>query len=111
MDDHISLFISQCVIEKFTKKLLGKCKIDKVEAVLQKLDRLTQEETRMAVTQTLGVVYGLEGNVRGVIEGTQRLPDLLPIFSECLLDQMAGRRHVCYLFILLFVDKTDGTFR
>ena len=59
---------------------MGKCKIDKVEAVLQKLDRLTQEETRMAVTQTLGVVYGLEGNVRGVIEGTQRLPDLLPIF-------------------------------
>jgi hypothetical protein len=81
-----TLLIAQFAIEKFTKKLLGKGNVDKVEAVLQKLDRLTQEETRMAVTQTLGVVHGLEGNVRIVMEGTQRLHDSLPKFSECLLD-------------------------
>jgi hypothetical protein len=62
--------------EKFAKKLLGKTE---VEAVLQKLDRLTQDEARMAVTQTLGVVHGLVGNVRLVMEGTQ-----------CSYDRIAG---------------------
>jgi hypothetical protein len=60
--------MAQCAVEKFAKKLLGE---RQVEAVLQKLDRLTQDEARMAVTQTLGVVHGLVGNVRLVMEGTQ----------------------------------------
>jgi hypothetical protein len=38
---------------------------------MQRLDRLTQDEARMTVTQTLGVVHGLVGNVRLVMEGTQ----------------------------------------
>jgi hypothetical protein len=67
-----TLSMTQCALERFTKKLLGKSKVDKVEAVLQRLDRLTQEETRMTVTQTLGIVHGLEGNVRVVMGGTQR---------------------------------------
>jgi len=63
-----SLHMAQCAIEKFAKNLLGK---RDVEAVMQKLDRLTQDEARMTVTQTLGVVHGLVGNVRLVMEGTQ----------------------------------------
>ncbi|KAI9454798.1 hypothetical protein F5148DRAFT_415117 [Russula earlei] len=43
-------------IVKFAKKLLGETE---VEAVLQRLDRLSQEEARMTVAQTLGVVHGL----------------------------------------------------
>jgi len=58
--------MAQCTIEKFAKKLLGE---REVEAILQKLDRLTQDEARMTVTQTLGVVHGLVGNVRSVMEG------------------------------------------
>ena len=61
--------MAQCTIEKFAKKLLGG---REVEAVMQKLDRLTQDEARMTVTQTLGVVHGLVGNVRLVMEGKQR---------------------------------------
>ena len=72
-----TLRMAQCAIEKFAKKLLGE---SEVEAVLQKLDRLTQDEARMTVAQTLGVVHGLVGNVRVVMEGTQRLHDLLLIF-------------------------------
>ena len=53
--------------EKFTKKLLGESEI---EVVLQRLDRLTQEEARITVAQTLGVVHGLMGNVKTVLEGT-----------------------------------------
>ena len=37
-----------------------------------RLDRLTEEEARMTVAQTLGVVHGLVGNVRVVMEGVER---------------------------------------
>ena len=60
------LAVAQCVTEKFTKKILGESEI---ETVLQRLDRLTQEEARMTVTQTLSVVHGLVGSVKIVMEG------------------------------------------
>jgi hypothetical protein len=44
-----------------------------VEVILQKLDRLTQDEARMTVAQTLGVVHGLVGNVKVAMEGTYLL--------------------------------------
>ena len=56
--------------ETFAKKLLGD---SEVEAVVQRLDRLTQEEARMAATQTLGVVHGLEDDMKIVMEGTEYL--------------------------------------
>ena len=78
-----TLPMAQCGVGKFAKKLLGKSE-DEVEAVLQKLDRLTQEETRMNVAQTLGDVRGLVGNVKAVIEGTQHLHVVLIFFlSTC----------------------------
>jgi hypothetical protein len=61
--------VAQCNIEKFAKKLLGE---SEVEAVLQKLDRLTQDEARMTVAQTLGIVHGLVGNMKVVLEGAWR---------------------------------------
>jgi hypothetical protein len=68
---------AQCATEKFTKKLLGESEI---ETVLQRLDRLTQDEARMTVTQTLGVVHGLMGNIKVVMEGTQLFSDCLQMF-------------------------------
>jgi hypothetical protein len=61
-----NLPVAQCGTEKFGKKLLGDSEI---EAVLQKLGRLTQDEARMTVAQTLGVVHGLVGNMKVVMEG------------------------------------------
>jgi hypothetical protein len=52
--------------EKFIKKLFGE---NEVEAVLQRLDRLTQDEARTTAAQTLEVVYGLVQNMRVIIEG------------------------------------------
>ena len=57
--------------EKFAKKLLGESEI---EAVLQRLDRLTQDEARITVAQTLQVVCGLVKNMKVVMDGTQPLP-------------------------------------
>ena len=62
-----TLPIAYFVVEKFTRKLLGE---SEVEAALMRLDRLTQDEARMTVAQTLGVVHGLVGNVKVVMEGT-----------------------------------------
>jgi hypothetical protein len=52
------------------KKLLGE---SEVEAVLQRLDRLTQDEAQRAIAQTLSVVHGLVNNMRVVMEGTLSL--------------------------------------
>jgi hypothetical protein len=65
-----TLPVAQCATEKFAKKLLGDSEI---EAVLQRLDRLTQDEARITVAQTLGVVHGLVGNMKVVMEGAERL--------------------------------------
>jgi hypothetical protein len=56
----------ECAAEKFAKKLLGETEI---ESVLKRLDRLTQEEARMTVVQTLEVVHGLMSNVKVVMDG------------------------------------------
>ena len=66
------LYVTHDTSEKFAKKLLGESEI---EAVLQRLDRLTQDKARMTVAQTLGVVHGLMGNVKVVMEGAQLLCD------------------------------------
>jgi hypothetical protein len=69
--------MAQCATEKFAKKLLGDSEI---ESVLQRLDRLTQDEARMTVAQTLGVVHGLIGNIKVVMEGAECLPDCSQLF-------------------------------
>jgi len=54
-----SSLVAYCVIVMFAKKLLGK---NDVDAVLQRLDQLIQEETRMVAAQILGVVHRLAIN-------------------------------------------------
>ena len=47
-------------------KLLGE---SDVEAILQRLDRLTQEEARMTGAHMLEVVHGLMDNLKVVMDG------------------------------------------
>jgi hypothetical protein len=58
-----TFFAAQCVTEKFAKKLFGD---NEIEAVLQRLDRLTKDGAQMTVAQTLGVIHGLVGNMKAV---------------------------------------------
>jgi hypothetical protein len=62
----IKYSLVKCGAEKFAKTLLGE---SDVEAVLRRLDRLTQEEARMTVAHTLEVVHGLFNNLRVVMDG------------------------------------------
>ena len=58
--------MTQCNPEKFVKKLFGK---KDIEAVLQRLDRLTLDEARMVAVQTLEVVHGLIQNIKEIMNG------------------------------------------
>jgi hypothetical protein len=55
--------------EKLVKKLFGGEK--DVEAVLQRLDRLTLDEARITAAQTFEIVCGLFQNMRVVMDGEQ----------------------------------------
>ena len=79
--------MAQSAAEKFAQKLLGESEI---EGVLQRLDRLTQDEARMTGAQTLSVVYGLVGTMKAVMEG-----------AECL--------HIRrYLFLMICLFRWKG---
>jgi hypothetical protein len=91
---------TNCNSVKFTKKLLGETD---VEAVLQRLDRLTQDEARTTAAQTLEVVYGLIENTRVVIGSeftlsivTRYLLNILPYRWQGIGTRYPGcSRYVC----------------
>src|SRR6266478_16720 len=99
---------AQCAIEKFAKKLLGE---REVEAVLNKLDRLTQDEARMTVAQTLGVVHGLVGNIRVVMEGARYFHDCLfvNILNTYFVCKMEGRPRIVFDRIWVCVSRDTDT--
>ena len=55
------------VAEKYAKKLLGE---KEIESVLDRLDRLTLEESKMTVAQTYDVVCRLVNEMHVVMGGT-----------------------------------------
>jgi hypothetical protein len=57
-----------------------------MEAMGQRLDRLTQEEARLAVVQILDVVHGLVKNTKIVMDGENNPLSLSPAeIQECSL--------------------------
>jgi len=77
---------------KLVKKLLGE---NEIEAVLQRLDRLTLNKAQMAIVQTLEVVYSLIQNMRVVIDSKKTylacfLPavELFPLDGKALIDNI-----------------------
>ena len=56
------------------KKLLGE---KDVEAILQRLDRLTLDEARTTTAQSLEAIYSLVQNMRMLMDGEQILLRLL----------------------------------
>jgi hypothetical protein len=54
--------------EKLVRKLVGE---KKMEAMVQRLDRLTHDEARQTVAQILKVVHGLVENMKVVMDGEQ----------------------------------------
>ena len=78
--------------EKFVKRLRGE---NDIEAVLQRLDRLTTEESRMTATQTMEVVNGLFKNMRVVMDGTEMLLGIsFSVPTVCPLDGKASIENI-----------------
>jgi hypothetical protein len=50
-------------LEKFLKKLLGR---NDVEDALKRLDKLTQEEAKMATAEVLNITRGMDSNVKAM---------------------------------------------
>jgi hypothetical protein len=59
------------------KMLWGK---DKIQAALERLDRLTKDEGLSVAAQTLGVVHGLAENMKVVMGGVLYFHDFPRIF-------------------------------
>jgi len=55
-------------LEKLLKKLLGR---NDVEDALKRLDKLTQEEAKMATAEVLKITRGMDSNVKVLIGGAQ----------------------------------------
>jgi hypothetical protein len=94
MDDRVShvpltCYLTQRNAVKFVKKGFGE---KEVEAVLQRLDRLTQDEARTTAAQSLEVVYGLVQNMRAVMDGEQTHLPCNPASIEYRFLQTAKHR-------------------
>lgn len=57
------------VVEKYAKKILGE---KDIESVLDRLDRLTLEESKITAAQTLDVVCRLVNKMQVVMKGAHR---------------------------------------
>jgi hypothetical protein len=65
-----SLTQARCFTQRNAVKFFKKGEKN-VEAVPQRLDRLTQDEARTTAAETLEVVHGLVQNMRVVMDGEQ----------------------------------------
>jgi phosphoribosyl-ATP pyrophosphohydrolase len=76
--------LTECGAEKVGKKLSEE---GEVEAVLKRLDRLTQDEARTATAQTLDVVYRLMQNMGVIMEREQNLTRFPThtLLTDCLI--------------------------
>lgn len=74
-------YFTQRNAANFSKKCFGG---KHIEAVLQRLDRLTQDEAQICAGEILKVVYGLVQNMNAVIDGEQMCSDPPTISSVSL---------------------------
>jgi len=82
-------FLFERSIEKFTKKLMGESDI---EAILRRLDRLTQAEARMTVAHTLEVVHGIFDSLKVVMNGARTYFDSYQATQICLNRRQSNNR-------------------
>ncbi|KAI0292985.1 hypothetical protein B0F90DRAFT_193652 [Multifurca ochricompacta] len=85
--------VKQGRLRAFGKKLLGE---NDIGAVLQRLDRLTQEEARTTAAQTLEVVYGLVKNMKVVMDdgkaSTDEVHQTLVVMQQVANEMDKSRR-------------------
>jgi hypothetical protein len=76
-------FSANIYAENYFKKLIG---ITDVEDVLQRLDKLTQEEAYMASVELLRISHNVEGQMTRVDEGVQGVDRRVRYVSDGIRD-------------------------
>ena len=71
-------YFAECGTEKIGQKVLEE---NEVQAVLRRLDKLTQDEAQTTAAQTLQMVYGLVQNVKVVMDSEKNPLCLSPTVS------------------------------
>ena len=82
-DDSFSL--AERNSEKYLKRLFGRTDI---EDALSRLDKLTQEEARMAIMEVLKVAYHVEGGVKTVGDNVKDVDDKVNVAIEGMLSPL-----------------------
>ena len=67
--------------EKYLKKLAGRTDL---EDALKRLDKLTQEEARMAAAQLLKITHNIENKITQVIDGGRCALSWLSRHPKCI---------------------------
>ena len=76
--------------EKYLKKLVGRTDI---EDGLKRLDKLTQEESRMAAAENLRVTHAVDERVKGVVDTAAAIDNRVAGVDErvvCVDERVAG---------------------
>ena len=66
-------------LEKYAKKLVGRTEM---EDALRKLDKLTQEEARMAAAQNLKATHAVDERVKGVMDAVDTIDNRIVRVNE-----------------------------
>ena len=77
--------------EKYLKKLVGRTDI---EDALSRLDKLTQEEARMAIAQVLKVAHHIEDGVKTVGDNVKDVDDKINLAIEGTLSSSATHKPI-----------------
>ena len=82
---------------------------------MKRLDKLTQEEARMATAEMLKITRGVDGNVKVLMDGTQNrtlcdtgCPDRLYHQMAKKQEALCNRKNVCHFLILLLFAETQS---
>ena len=73
--------------EKYMKKLIGRTEI---EDALKRLDKLTQEEARMAAAENLKVAHAVDKRVEGVADTVAVVDDRVKVVDNKVMEVIAG---------------------
>ena len=87
----LSSISTDVCVEKFLKKLAGRTDLDDA---LKKLDRLTQEEARMALTEVLRITHSVRDEVKVVKSKVADVPDKVQSPDENVQIVIDGARGV-----------------
>jgi hypothetical protein len=76
---NMTIVLTKCCSEKYAKKLIGRTKM---EDALKRLDKLTQEEARMASAQNLKITHTVDERVREVVDTVVTIDNRVAIVDD-----------------------------